>query len=63
MKKSYQAPQLVVHGTVAQLTQATTKGGISDKTYPVNTPIAPILNELPTNQNSLEDTLTDRPCS
>lgn len=39
MKKSYQAPRLVVHGTVAEMTQATTKGNLLDKTYTVNTPI------------------------
>ena len=40
MKKSYQAPQLIVHGTVAQLTQATTVGTKLDKTFPVGTPIS-----------------------
>ncbi len=39
MKKSYQAPQLIVHGTVAQMTQATNSGDRLDKTYTVNTPI------------------------
>lgn len=39
MKKSYQTPQLIVHGTVAQITQATTVGTKLDKTYPVGTPV------------------------
>jgi len=39
MKKSYQAPQLIVHGTVAQLTQQTTVGTKLDKTFPIGTPV------------------------
>ena len=32
MKKTYQAPQLIVHGTVAQMTQMTTSGSKLDRT-------------------------------
>ena len=42
MKKSYNTPQLVVHGTVAELTQATTVGPVLDKTFPVNTPVGQV---------------------
>lgn len=38
MKKFYQAPKLVVHGTVAQMTQATGQGNFTDKLFPNNTP-------------------------
>ncbi len=40
MKKSYQKPELIVHGTVAQLTQATTVGTKLDKTFPIGTPVS-----------------------
>lgn len=40
MKKSYQAPQLIVHGTVAQITQATTVGSHLDRTFVVGTPVS-----------------------
>jgi hypothetical protein len=33
MKKPYHAPRLIVHGTVAQITQATSNGPFLDKTY------------------------------
>ena len=33
MKKPYQTPVLKVHGTLAQLTQATSNGPFLDKTY------------------------------
>ena len=46
MKKSYQAPSLTVHGTVAELTQATTAGAQLDKTLAVNTPIGVVLQSL-----------------
>ncbi len=46
MKKSYQAPRLVVHGTVAEMTQATTNGARLDKTFTVNTPISVV--DIPT---------------
>lgn len=39
MKKSYSTPQLTVHGTVAEITQATTVGGVLDRTFPVGTPV------------------------
>lgn len=39
MKKSYQTPRLTVHGTVAQITQATTSGLNLDKTFPIGTPV------------------------
>lgn len=32
MKKTYQAPRLVVHGTVAQMTQQTMTGSKLDRT-------------------------------
>jgi len=31
MKKSYQAPSLIVHGTVAELTQASSRGNKADR--------------------------------
>ena len=43
MKKSYQAPQLTVHGTVAQITQQTTKGTKLDKTLIAGTPLSSVL--------------------
>ena len=38
MKKSYQAPKLIVHGTVAEMTQAKGDGNFTDKLFPDNTP-------------------------
>lgn len=32
MKKTYQAPKLIVHGTVAQMTHATMNGSRLDRT-------------------------------
>jgi len=48
MKKSYQAPSLTVHGTVAELTQATNVGQKLDKTLAINTPISVVLTSLKT---------------
>jgi len=39
MKKTYQTPQLTVHGTVAQITQQTTKGSKLDRTLIAGTPL------------------------
>ncbi len=38
MKKSYQTPQLTVHGAVAQITQGNKDGDNLDRSFPVNTP-------------------------
>ena len=35
----YEAPQLTVHGSVAEVTRANHAGNVTDKTYPANTPI------------------------
>ncbi|BCM90921.1 hypothetical protein IAD21_02784 [Abditibacteriota bacterium] len=42
MKKSYTTPQLTVHGTVAQITQATNQGPVLDKTFYVGTPVTQV---------------------
>ncbi len=33
MKKTYQTPRLTVHGTIADLTQQSSRGPFLDKTY------------------------------
>ncbi len=42
MKKSYTTPKLIVHGTVAQITQATTVGAVLDKTFYAGTPVSQV---------------------
>jgi len=43
MKKSYQAPRLTVHGTVAELTQSASRGKKFDGNFQlgVNAPLGP----------------------
>ena len=50
MKKSYQTPRLTVHGTVTQITQATSSGPVLDKTFPVGTPVNVV--DIPTSLGS-----------
>jgi hypothetical protein len=35
----YQPPRVVVHGSVADLTQASVAGTVTDKTFPAGTPV------------------------
>ncbi|RYX82715.1 lasso peptide [bacterium] len=48
MKKTYKAPRLIVHGTVAQVTQASRVGSKLDRAINAGpgTPVGPLLNEI-----------------
>ncbi len=48
MKKTYQAPRLIVHGTVAQVTQASRVGSKLDRAINAGPgdPVGPLLNEI-----------------
>lgn len=39
-KKSYEAPKLIVHGNVEEVTQMTKVGGALDRAFPNNTPLS-----------------------
>lgn len=43
---TYETPIVVDHGTLAQLTAATTNGDNTDATFPTGTPISVILQNL-----------------
>lgn len=45
-KKAYQAPRLTVHGEVTELTQQTSVGNVTDRTFPTGTPLQTVLQNL-----------------
>ena len=46
MKKTYDRPQLTVHGNVEALTQATTSGSAIDGDFPAGTPLTTLVQNI-----------------